>query len=1195
MKKITLFITALIITLNTFSQATNWFWAKQIRGVGGDAIGNSIATDALGNVYTTGSFMGTTDFNPGVGTYNLTATGVQSDIFISKLDALGNFVWAKRLGSTGADIGYSIIVDAAGNVYTAGSFMVTVDFDPGSGIFNLSSNGGSDIFISKLNSSGNFVWAKSIGGASFNDIGCFITLDTAGNVYTTGSFYGTVDFNPGGGIFNLSSGSQLADFISKLDSSGNFVWAISMSGTGSAQGNSIVCDVAGNVYTTGYFAGTVDFDPKSGLVYNLTSAGNNDIFVSKLDASGILVWAKRFGNANNDIVSSITLDASENVYTTGAFSGTVDFNPGSGTSNLTSAGNSSVFISKLDVSGNFVWAKTMGGAGSIGNSIDIDTSGNVYTTGNFNALSDFDPGSGTFNLTPDAFKDIFISKLDSSGSFVWAKAIVGSQDDDSRSIVLDDNGSVYITGSFKSLSLPFGSTTITNNIGFKDILIAKLTSCTINPSISFTQTNLSCFGSTSGDASVTVNGGIGTYYYGWTPTGGNSANASSLSAGTYTCTISNAIGCFTTQNVIITQPQVVSFTHTQINAACYTDSNGSITIAATGGTGTYQYSKDGGSNYQSSNIFNALTAGTYQIKVKDANNCSTPNQSITITEPAYSVSFYTTKVNVVCYGGTTGSITVTASGGTGPYQYSKDGGTTYQSSNIFNGLIAGTYQIAVKDANNCTATPQNIIVTQPTSLPSFTYSTIDVACFGGNTGNITADAYDYGTYSINGGSTYQSTSDFSGLLAGTYQVVFKNNSNCISPTQSVTITQPASLPSFTFSQVNVSCNGANTGSVTVNAIGGTGPYEYSKDGGSTYQVSNVLNGLYGSTYNIRVKDANNCVTPNQSVTITQPPSAITISISNTNVSCYGNNTGSANILASGGTGILTYNWLPYGGTSAMADSLTAGTYTVTVTDSNSCVATDNAIVTEPQGLLNINTGIVKTDCGYTNGQITANVYGGTLPYHYLWSNGGTTNIIENLPASNYTLTVTDTNGCIATTPILTVGTYLPDFGLAFTAISTTGVAPFFAGFTNSTPGLSSYNFTWFWGDGTSTSSNSTNATHTYSYSGFYDVSLVATNIADGCADTLKKVGYIFLTGPTSIPQLEFVDVVSIFPNPATAKLNVNGLTKNVKIIAITNVLGENVKTLETNGDEIFEINVEGLTNGVYFIKINNRSYKFIKA
>lgn len=651
-------------------------------------------------------------------------------------------------------------------------------------------------------------------------------------------------------------------------------------------------------------------------------------------------------------------------------------------------------------------------------------------------------------------------------------------------------------------------------------------------------------------------------------------------------------GTFSIDNVIfkggITTLQVVG-----TNLTCYGSNNGSATATPLIGTQpfTYSWAPSGG------NLATAtgLAVGNYTVSATDFNSITT-SATVIITQPA-TLSFTTSKTNVnPCNGGNSGSITVTPSGGTGIKQYSKDGGSTYQLSNIFNGLVAGTYQIVVKDANNCTTISQNIIITEPTLL-SFTYSTVDAACYGDNTGSISVSAND-GTpgylYSKNGGSTYQSSYDFSGLVAGTYQVVVKDLNNCITPIQSVTIAQPPLL-SFTYTQINVACNGANTGSVTVTESGGTGPYEYSKDGGSTYQASNVLNGLYGSTYNIKVKDASNCVTPNQSVTITQPASAITISISNTNVSCYGNNTGSANILATGGTGTLTYNWLPYGGTSSMADSLTAGTYAVTVTDSNSCVATDNAIITQPQGALNINTGIVQTDCGYTNGQITAYVSGGTLPYHYLWSNGGTTNIIENLPANSYTLTVTDTNGCIATTPILTVGTYLPDFGLAFTAISTTGVAPFFAGFTNSTPGLSSYNFTWFWGDGTSTSSNSTNATHTYQYSGFYDVSLVATNIADGCADTLKKIGYIFLTGPTSITQLEVADVISIFPNPATTKLNINGLTKNNRTITVTNVLGENVKTVEINGNTMLEINVEGLTTGVYFIKINNRSYKFIKS
>jgi hypothetical protein len=445
MKKLLFFLCMLaFMGLSHFANAQNFVWARQLGGTNIDG-GYSIAVDASGNVYTSGYFYGTADFDPGPDTFNLTSAGSR-DIFISKLDASGNFVWAKQLGGPDWDNGYSIAVDNSGSVFITGYFQGTVDFDPGPNTFNLTSVGIYDIFISKLDATGNFVWAKQLGGST-TSIGNSIALDASGNVYTTGKFSGTVDFDPGPGTFNLFSTGGSDIFISKLDASGNFVWAKKMGGFGEDIGNSIAVDSSGNVFTTGYFQGTADFDPGPGT-FNFSSAGNEDIFISKLDALGNFVWAKKMGGPSYDRGNSIAVDASGNVFTTGYFQGTVDFDPGPGTFNLTGAGSRDAFISKLDASGNFVWAKQLGGS-SIGNSIALDASGNVYTTGSFYGTADFDPGPGTFNLTSAGDGDIFISKLDDSGNFVWAKHMGGFYDDFANSIAVDEFGNVYTTGSFK--------------------------------------------------------------------------------------------------------------------------------------------------------------------------------------------------------------------------------------------------------------------------------------------------------------------------------------------------------------------------------------------------------------------------------------------------------------------------------------------------------------------------------------------------------------------------------------------------------------------------------------------------------------------------------------------------------------------------------------------------------------------------
>jgi len=321
----------------------------------------------------------------------------------------------------------------------------------------------------------NLAWAKQMGGTE-NDAGNSITTDANGNIYTTGYFSGTVDFDPGVATTKLTSAGYLDIFIQKLDANGNLIWVKQMGGEEEDRGQSITTDANGNVYTTGAFLNTVDFDPGAGTS-NLTTAGNFDIFIQKLDANGNLIWVKQMGGTGSDYGYSITTDANGNVYTTGYFSGTVDFDPGAGTTNLTSAGNIDIFIQKLDANGNLLWVKQMGGIGNdSGNTITTDANGNVYTTGHFQVIVDFDPGVGTTNLTSAGLSDIFIQKLDANGNLLWVKRIGGSNEDGASSIITDANGNVYTTGYFQS-TVDFDPGVGTTNLmsaGLTDIFIQKL-------------------------------------------------------------------------------------------------------------------------------------------------------------------------------------------------------------------------------------------------------------------------------------------------------------------------------------------------------------------------------------------------------------------------------------------------------------------------------------------------------------------------------------------------------------------------------------------------------------------------------------------------------------------------------------------------------------------------------------------------
>jgi len=274
-------------------------------------------------------------------------------------DLSPDFGFALRAGAGNGDFGYSVATDSWGNVYVAGWFEGTVDFDPGAGVYNLTSAGDRDLFVAKYSSTGDLVWARNIGGTG-DDRAKSIAVADDGSVYTTGFFKGTVDFDPGAGTFNLTTAGVRDIFVSKLDSQGNFVWARSMGASGEDEGIGICVADDGSVYTSGFFRGTTDFDPGAGT-FNLTSAGGSDAFVSKLDSQGNFLWAGRMGGTSEEFAEDIVVGADGSVYTTGYFKGTADFDPGAGSVNLTSAGGDDLFVSKLDSSGNLLWAGRMGG------------------------------------------------------------------------------------------------------------------------------------------------------------------------------------------------------------------------------------------------------------------------------------------------------------------------------------------------------------------------------------------------------------------------------------------------------------------------------------------------------------------------------------------------------------------------------------------------------------------------------------------------------------------------------------------------------------------------------------------------------------------------------------------------------------------------------------------------------------------
>ena len=387
--------------------------------------------------------------------------------------------WAISHAGFDAQIAYAIDVDSEGNIYHTGYFRGLTDFDPSSATANLDDAGGNDIFVAKYDSSGNYLWAISLGGSN-NDNGYALKIDDSDNVILTGSFQGTADFDPGPGQHLLQTAGSNDIFLAKYDSNGNLIWAHGMGASGNDAADALALDTAGNIVLSGKFENTVDFDPSSG--FGLLSAnGQSDAFLAKYDANGNYLWRKKIGGSGSDGGYSLAVDPFNDILLTGYFSTTVDFDPGVGVANISSSGSRDIFIAKYNSQGNYQWAGYLHGTdGSLGSDIALDASGNAFLSGSFFATIDADPSANTYNLSTNGSTDIFLAKYNPTGALLWAFNIGGPDWDFAFNLAVDSAGGVAITGNFRdSMDVDPGTDSLmlySNTVNFSDIYVAHYNS-----------------------------------------------------------------------------------------------------------------------------------------------------------------------------------------------------------------------------------------------------------------------------------------------------------------------------------------------------------------------------------------------------------------------------------------------------------------------------------------------------------------------------------------------------------------------------------------------------------------------------------------------------------------------------------------------------------------------------------------------
>ena len=1064
----------------------------------------------------------------------------QNEILVIDPVSVPVLTWGTYIGGSALDGFCSIDADANGNVFVTGyQFSSTYPtYNPGgNAYFQGSSGGGGEIVVLKFSNAGAMLWCTQYGGLS-NDWGASVVVDPVGNIFVTGmTMSGNLPTQlVAGSYFQGTSGGGTYDgFILKFDNAGVRQWATYYGGGGIDAGLSLTTNAAGDLYMAGTTNSTniATVNPAGGAYFQGTNAGGFDVFILKFTNAGVHQWGTYYGGSDDEggtsnayLATAIGADAAGNIFVTGYTSSAnfPTFNPGGGAYfQPANSGNGDAFILKFTNTGSNAWATYFGGTsvegwvpGGIACSLDIDANGNLVMTGLTNSTNfpTLNPGGGAYFQPANAGgHDLFISKFTNAGVQTWTTYFGGSGNDgfftqfrDQELTIDPASNEIFITGGTFSSDFPTlnpgggafydgvigpGGNTDGYFLGFSPGGVLQWST--------FNGTQQMDFGSAlvvyddcifavgewqwSGQPGL-ANPGGGAYYDGTA----NGSDESFIMKLCSTCLL----------------PTIAT---SQSNVTCNGGTDGSGTVNVTGGTApfTFSWSPSGGNAATANN----LGAGTYTVLITDASGCPF-STTITITQPAL-LAPNISGTNTTC-GNSTGTASVSPTGGTGAYTYLWSNGQTTQN---LTGLGPGTFSVTVTDANGC-ATTASVTVANVNGPTVTALATSNVSCFGASDGTALANA-------SNGTAPYtylwsnsQTDSNAINLTAGVYTVTVTDNVGCTN-TETITITEPPSL-AVVPAQSDLTCNGANDGSATVSVTGGTPGYTYSwTSGGAVATENNLSPGNYTCT----ITDTNGCVIT-QSFVITAPP-ALNLASAYTDILCNGGSTGSATVNVSGGTPGYTYAWTS-GGTGATENNLPAGNYTCTVTDSNGCTITQVFTLTQPPALT-VSATATNSNCLNPTGTATANPAGGTGPFSYAWSDGQTSQTANTLAAGTYTVTVTDTNGCTQTATATVAYNNLPTTTILSQSDvlcngGTTGTAT-----AGATGGTGPYGYSW--------SNSQTGATATGLAAGTYTVTVTDAN---GCVTTQS----VNITEPPAITIAVSSTLAGCTVNNGTATANPSG-------------------------------------------------------
>lgn len=716
--------------------------------------------------------------------------------------------------------------------------------------------------------------------------------------------------------------------------------------------------------------------------------------------------------------------------------------------------------------------------------------------------------------------------------------------------------------------------TLMDNNGCSVTASVTITSPTALAANASVLANDNCFAGNNGSAQSSPTGGVTPYTFLWS----NSMVTSSitaLTASSYSVTVTDNNGCISTASITITSPALIVPNASVVNnASCFGVSNGVATSVPNGGVTPYTFAWSSGQ--KTSNI-SGLSAGNYTVTISDAQGCS-QTASITITQSAQlAVSINITQIT--CFNANNGSGTAVVTGGQTPYKYSWTGGATSQTAS---GLTIGNYTVKVTDANGCQGTASTT-VTQPTVLAlSLTPSASACSGTGSIASNVTGGtpAYKY----LWSDANHQTVSTATGLTAGAYTLTLSDANGCTA-TASASVTQSAQVVATISKITNVLCFGGATGNVRVVASGGKTPYKYEWSNSNTN--SEDLN-LIAGTYTITVTDNNGC-SATAAGTVTQPASAVYDSIVNyTNVTCLYAANACASVGANGGTTPYAFYW-SNGATTTQICNINAGAYQCRVTDGNGCTNLVNLTISHPAALTVTLTLTNVTCYSQSNGSVAAAAGGGTSPYKYKWSNGSQLARINTLPAKNYTVTVTDANGCtVSASTAITQPLRLRDSVVTNACVNNYGQVT-----VEALGGTPNYAYSW-------APSGGTKATASSLGNGKYTITVTDSK---GCTGTVS----VSVSCPESLPDPKNNnngavaccdpnvlndDGIELYPNPNRGEFTITGV-KAATNVELYNALGQLLRTVRSSEELTMQINISDLPDGMYLVRIVSDDGSFV--